>query len=54
MSDIFDDQKVIVYGTIGFLYEGEWRNAPDDIKTCDGDWYRLADGEDADIMIFTY
>ena len=54
MCNIFDDQRVIVYGTIGLLYEGEWKDASEDIKTADGDWYLLANSEDADIVIFTY
>lgn len=29
-------------------------DAPEDIKTADGDWYLLANSEDADIVIFTY
>lgn len=54
MHNIFDDQRVIVYGTIGLLYEGEWKDASEDIKAADGDWYLLANSEDADIVIFTY
>lgn len=34
MCNILDDQRVIVYGTIGLLYDGEWKDAPDDIKFC--------------------
>lgn len=54
MCNILDDQRVIVYGTIGLLYEGEWKDAPDNIKSADGDWYLLANGEEADIVIFAY
>lgn len=54
MCNILDNQRVIVYGTIGLLYDGEWKDAPDDIKSADGDWYLLANGEEADIVIFAY
>lgn len=54
MCNILDDQRVIVYGAIGLLYEGEWKDAPGDIKSADGDWYLLANDENADIVIFTY
>lgn len=54
ICNILDDQMVIVYGTIGLLYDGEWKDAPDDIKSNDDDWYLLANCEEADIVIFAY
>ena len=54
MCDILNNQMVIVYGTIGLLYDGEWRDAPDDIKSAESDWYLLANDENADIVIFAY
>lgn len=46
--DIQDDQKVVVYKDGVDQYEGLWGNRDEDY---DGDFYLLADVEEADIIV---
>lgn len=46
--DIQGDQKVVVYRDGKPEYEGLWADRPEDY---DGDFYLLADVEDADIIV---
>ena len=50
MSDIRLDQRVIVYEYSAIVYEGLWKDAPDDILDANGDWYLLANVENADVV----
>lgn len=51
MSDIRLDHKVIAYAGDKVVYEGLWKDAPDDVLACDADWYLLSNVEDADIIL---
>lgn len=46
--DIMDDQKVLVSRGGDTVYEGLWADRPEDYA---GDWYRLADVEEDDILL---
>ena len=51
MSDIRLDQNVIAYSDNKVVYEGLWKNVPDDVLDCDADWYLLSNVEDADVIL---
>lgn len=51
MSDIRLDQKVIAYAGDKVVYEGLWKDAPDDVLDSDADWYLLSNVEDADVIL---
>lgn len=51
MSDIRLDQKVIAYADNKVVYEGLWKDAPEDVLDCDADWYLLSNVEDADVIL---
>ncbi|WP_270308108.1 hypothetical protein [Bifidobacterium adolescentis] len=46
--DIQDDQKVVVYKDGVDQYEGLWRDRDEEY---DGDFYLLADVEEADVIV---
>lgn len=46
--DIMDDRKVLVFREGSNVFEGLWGERPEEY---DGDFYLLADVEDADILV---
>ena len=51
MSDIRLNQNVIAYADNKVVYEGLWKDAPDDVLDCDADWYLLSNVESADVIL---
>lgn len=51
MSDIRLDQKVVAYAGNKVVYEGLWKDAPDDVLDSSADWYLLSNVEDADVIL---
>ena len=51
MSDIRLNQRVIAYADNKVVYEGLWKDAPDDVLDCDADWYLLSNVESADVIL---
>lgn len=51
MSDIRLNQKVIAYADNKVVYEGLWKDAPDDVLDCDADLYLLSNVESADVIL---
>lgn len=51
MSDIRLNQKVIAYADNKVVYEGLWKDAPDDVLDCDADCYLLSNVESADVIL---